>query len=122
MNRPSLVSRSKFSVSDSDRHAAAAQLADSGQDVRSGAAPPVGLPEHQGVASLQGGQGPGEFWPRRAAPAGLLLGEQLVIAVRAQGIELQLGVLVSGGDPAVGDGMAHQGLRPSGNVYLPRTP
>jgi hypothetical protein len=79
-----------------DRHAAVAQLADGGQHVRGRAAPPVRFPEHQGVAGPQGGQGPGELWPRRAVLAGLLLGKQLVIAVRVQGIELQLRVLVPG--------------------------
>jgi len=91
-----------------DRHATAAQLADGGQHMRGRAAPPVGLPEHQGVAGLQGGQGPAELRPRRAVLAGFLLGEQLVIPVRVQGIQLQLGVLVSRGDPAVGDGAAHR--------------
>jgi len=60
---------------------------------------------------------------KRAVNAGLLLGEQLVIAVRVQGIKLQLEVLVSRGDPAVGDRAARRGgLRPSGNVYLPAYP
>jgi hypothetical protein len=106
-----------------DRDAAAAQLADGGQDVRGGAAPPVGLPEHEGVAGLQGLQGGGELGPGRTVLAGLFLGEQLVIAMGVQGVELELGVLVARGDPAVGDGAARR--RPPWSVRecLPsRTP
>ena len=106
MNRPSLVSRSKFSVSDLTVTPRSRSSPDGGQHVRGRAAPPVGLPEHQGVAGLQGGQGAAELRPLHAVPAGFLLGEQLVISMRVQGIQLQLGVLVSRGDPA-------------GNVYLP---
>jgi len=45
----------------------------------------------RGVAGLQGLQGGGELGPGRAVLAGLLLGEQLVIAMGVQGVELQLG-------------------------------
>jgi hypothetical protein len=78
------------------RHAAVAQLADGGQDVRGRAAPPVGLPEHKRVAGLQGRQGSGEPGPLHAAFAGFGLGEQPVIPMGVQGVELELGVLVAG--------------------------
>ena len=68
------------------------------------AAEPVNFPEDQGVAAAQVGR------------AGLPLGSVGfgsgggvgVQAVRgAQGVELQLGVLVGGGDPYVSDSVAH---------------
>ncbi len=96
MNRPSLVSRSKFSVSDltvTPRSRSSLMVVSTCAAERPHRS---GFPEHQGVAGPQGGQGPGELRPRRAVLAGLLLGKQLVIAVRVQGIELQLRVLVPG--------------------------
>ena len=95
MNRPSLVSRSKFSVSDLT---VTPRPRSSPMVVSTCAAERPHRSDFQNtrVAGPQGGQGPGELRPRRAVLAGLLLGKQLVIAVRVQGIELQLRVLVPG--------------------------
>src|SRR5207302_638691 len=95
MSLPSLVSRSKFSVSD---FSVTPWSRSSLMVVRTCAAratPPVGLPEHQRVAGLQGGQGLGEGGPLDPPLAGLFLGEHLVIAVGRQRIHLELGVLIA---------------------------
>lgn len=87
MNRPSPVSRSKVSVSD---FTLTPRSRSSPMAVRTcgQAAPPAGLPEHERVGGLQGRQGSGEPGPLHAALAGFGLGEQPVIPVGVQGVEL----------------------------------
>jgi hypothetical protein len=66
----------------------------------------IQLPDHQGIARPDVGQGLPEPWPVRPGPAHLV-GEQPLASGPIQGIRLQGQVLVLGGHPGVAD--AHGG-------------
>jgi hypothetical protein len=75
---------------------------------RRGAAEAVELPDDQGVPGTQLVQ---QLLQGGAVGAGAAggLGEHPVAARRSEGVDLELGVLVGGGDPSVAEEMTHTG-------------
>jgi hypothetical protein len=71
-----------------------------------GAAEAVELPDDQGVPGTQLVQDLSEDWPVGAGAAGRL-GEHPVAAGALQGVDLELGLLVGGGDAGVAEQMSH---------------
>jgi hypothetical protein len=74
--------------------------------VAQGAAEAVELPDDQGVARAQLVQDLGEGGPVGVCATGGL-GEDPVAAGPLEGVDLELGVLVGGGDPGVAKQMSH---------------
>ena len=86
--------------------AAVGQAGDGVDQVPQGAAEPVELPDDQGVAGAQLVQ---ELLEGGAVGAGAAggLGEHPVAAGRGEGVDLELGVLVGGGDAGIAEQMSH---------------
>jgi hypothetical protein len=74
--------------------------------VAQGAAEPVQLPNHEGVTGTQLVQDLGEGGAVAAGAAGSL-SEHPVAAGTLQGVDLELRVLVGGGDAGIAEQMSH---------------
>jgi hypothetical protein len=90
--------------------AAVGQAGDGVDQVAEGAAEAVEFPDDQGVAGAQLVQ---ELLEDRAVGAGAAggLGEDPVAAGALEGVDLEVGVLVGGGDAGVAEQMSHAGDR-----------
>jgi hypothetical protein len=86
--------------------AALGQAGDGVDQMAQGAAEAIQLPHHEGVAGAQLVQQLGEGGAVGAGAAGGL-GEHPIAAGVLEGVDLELGVLVSGGDPGIAKQMSH---------------
>jgi hypothetical protein len=93
-------------------HAAVGQAGDGVDQVAQGAAEPVEFPDDQGVAGPQLVEDLGEGGPVGAGAAGGL-GEHSIAAGTLQAVDLELWLLVGGGDPGIAVQMSH-------NVTVPQ--
>jgi hypothetical protein len=86
--------------------AALGQVGDGVDQVAQGAAEAIQLPHHEGVAGAQLVEQLGEGGAVGAGAAGGL-GEDPVAAGVLEGVDLELGVLVGGGDAGIAKQMSH---------------
>jgi hypothetical protein len=90
--------------------AAVGQVSDGVDQVAQRAAEAIQLPDHGGVARAQLVQELGEDGPVGAGAAGGL-GEHPIAAGVLEGVDLELGLLVGGGDAGVAEQVSHGGNR-----------
>ena len=101
--------------------AALGQAGDGVDQVAQGAAEAIKLPHHEGVAGAELVQ---ELLEGGAVAAGAAggLGEHPIAAGALEGVDLELGVLVGGGDAGVAEQMSHAADRGGGSGGCRRNP